>query len=72
VGAGATTVDWQQGQDALRDEVRRVTALLRSVGDPAVHAVGQWSLGEVAMHLSQACTAHSINLLPIQIKTRRH
>ncbi len=50
-------VDWQQGQDALREEVRRVTALLRSIKDPEPHAVGQWNLGEVAMHLSQAWLA---------------
>ncbi len=48
-----TKVDWQQGQDALRDEVRRVTTLLRSIQDPTPPAVGQWNLGEVAMHLSQ-------------------
>jgi hypothetical protein len=53
VVASATQVDWQQGQDALRDEVRRVTALLRSIQDPEPHAVGRWNLGEVAMHLSQ-------------------
>jgi hypothetical protein len=50
----ATQANWQQGQDALRDEVRRVTTLLRSIRDPAPHAVGHWNLGEVAMHLSQA------------------
>jgi hypothetical protein len=44
----------QQGQEALRDEVRRVTSLLRSIEDPTPHAVGRWNLGEVAMHLSQA------------------
>ena len=44
----------QQGQDALRDEVQRVTTLLRSIEDPTPHAVGRWNLGEVAMHLSQA------------------
>lgn len=49
----ATKADWQQGQDALRDAVARVTSLLRSVEDPGAPAVGQWSLGEVAMHLSQ-------------------
>jgi uncharacterized protein (TIGR03083 family) len=54
VVTSATKTDWQQGQDALRDEVARVSALLRSIRDPAPHAVGQWSLGEVAMHLSQA------------------
>ncbi len=46
--------DWQRGQDALRHEVRRVTALLRSIEDPLVPALGQWNLGEVAVHLSQA------------------
>jgi len=54
VVASRSRVDWQQGQDALRDEVARVTTLLRSIQDPEPHAVGQWNLGEVAMHLSQA------------------
>lgn len=49
----ATKTSWQQGQDALRAEVRRVTTLLRSIKDPLPPAVGQWNLGEVAMHLSQ-------------------
>lgn len=51
--ANGSTVDWQQSQNALRDEVRRVTALLRSVRDPGAPAVGQWNLAETAMHLSQ-------------------
>ncbi len=46
--------DWRPAVDALADEVARLTALLRSVRDPAAPAVGQWSLAEVAMHLSQA------------------
>jgi hypothetical protein len=49
-----TMADWQQGQDALRQEVQRVTALLRSIDDPTVPAVGSWNAGEVALHLSQA------------------
>jgi hypothetical protein len=53
----ATKADWQQGLDALREAVTRVTNLLRSVRDPGAHAVGQWSLGEVAMHLSQVWIA---------------
>ncbi|MGH3771210.1 MAG: hypothetical protein ACRDRW_07415 [Pseudonocardiaceae bacterium] len=52
--ANETQARWRQGQDALRAEVRRVTTLLRSIQDPERHAVGCWSLGEVAMHLSQA------------------
>jgi hypothetical protein len=50
----AADADWQRGQNALRNEVRRVTTLLRTVRDPEPHAVGRWNLGEVAMHLSQA------------------
>jgi SCP-2 sterol transfer family len=49
-----STIEWQLGQNALRDEVARVATLLRSIADPGVPAVGRWSLAEVAMHLSQA------------------
>ncbi|MPZ66345.1 MAG: hypothetical protein GEU83_12820 [Pseudonocardiaceae bacterium] len=49
----AVEVGWERAQDALRDEVHRVTALLRSVRDPAAPAVGTWDLAETAMHLSQ-------------------
>lgn len=52
--ASGSKADWQQGQKALRKEVQRVTALLRTIQDPQPHAVGDWNLGEVAMHLSQA------------------
>ncbi|MGH3886726.1 MAG: maleylpyruvate isomerase N-terminal domain-containing protein [Pseudonocardiaceae bacterium] len=52
--ASGSKIDWQQSQDALRDEVARVTTLLRSIQDPKAPAVGQWTLGDVAMHLSQA------------------
>lgn len=48
-----TKTSWQQGQDALRAEVQRVTTLLRSIEDPKPHALGQWNIGDVAMHLSQ-------------------
>jgi hypothetical protein len=57
VGVDGTETGWQQSLDALRDEVRRVTELLRSVRDPGAPAVGQWSLAEVAMHLSQGWVA---------------
>lgn len=52
--AGATKVDWERIRSALRVEVQRVTDLLRSVRDPDAPAVGQWTIAEVAMHLSQA------------------
>jgi uncharacterized protein (TIGR03083 family) len=55
VAASASTLDWQCSQDALRDEVARVTALLRSIRDPGTApVVGQWNLADVALHLSQA------------------
>ena len=57
MGASGSEVDWQQSQDALRDEVARVTALLRSIQDPGIPAVGQWNVGELAMHLSQVWIA---------------
>jgi hypothetical protein len=47
-------VDWSRAQEALRREVGRVTALMRSVRNPSAPSVGHWSLAEVAMHLSQA------------------
>ncbi len=49
----ATKVGWGRAQDALRDEVGRVTELLRSVRDPVAPCVGNWTLAETAMHLSQ-------------------
>lgn len=52
-------VDWLAAQRALRHEVTRVTAHLRSVGDPGVPALGEWSVAEVAMHLSQSWLAVS-------------
>lgn len=57
MAARGSQAHWQQGQDALRDEVARVTALLRSIPDPGPPAVGRWNLAEVAMHLSQAWIA---------------
>src|ERR1700742_3577519 len=53
VATRATTVDWAQLQAALREEVRRVAALLRSIRDPEATTVGGWSIAELAMHLSQ-------------------
>lgn len=50
----ATQLEWERTQDMLRDEVRRVTELLRSARYPAAPAVGNWTLAETAMHLSQA------------------
>ena len=52
--ASGSRVSWQQSQDALREEVARTTALLRSIQDPGAPAVGHWNLGDVAMHLTHA------------------
>jgi uncharacterized protein (TIGR03083 family) len=51
--ASVSAAQWQQSQDALRDEVRRLTTLMRSITDPTIPAVGGWNIAEVAMHLSQ-------------------
>jgi len=51
---GLPVVDPTDAQAALREEVERVVALLRSVRNPTAHAVGAWSLAEVATHLSHA------------------
>ena len=51
--ASVSAAEWQQSLDALRDEVRRVTTLMRSISDPGAPAVGQWNLAEVTMHLSK-------------------
>lgn len=53
MSAPAAQTNWQQAQQALGNEARRVTALLRSIEDAHPVALGQWSLGEVATHLSQ-------------------
>lgn len=46
--------DWQHSHDVLREEVQRVTTLLRSIRAPKHDpVVGGWELTEVAMHLSQ-------------------
>ncbi|MGQ0618220.1 MAG: hypothetical protein ACT4PW_14740, partial [Acidimicrobiia bacterium] len=48
------TVDWRLAAEALAEEVKRVTALLRTVRNPTAPATGQWNLAEVAVHLAQA------------------
>ena len=50
----AVAVDWTAALEALRAEVARTVALLRSVRHPDAPAIGEWSAAEVAMHLSQA------------------
>ena len=50
----AASAEWTRARDALRVEVDRVTALLRTVRNPAAPALGRWNLAEVATHLSQA------------------
>ena len=38
--ASVSAAEWQQSQDALRDEVRRVTTLMQSISDPGVGVAG--------------------------------
>lgn len=50
------STDWRDVRDELVEAVARVTTLLRSGVDVTRPAVGEWDLGEVATHLSQAWT----------------
>lgn len=47
-------VDWRKATKYLAAEVKRVAGLLRSVKHPNAPALGEWSLTDVAVHLSQA------------------
>jgi len=47
-------VDAVRARQALATVVPRLTALIRSVRNPAAHAVGEWNAGQVAVHLAQA------------------
>ena len=55
--ASSYAVDWGEAQRALRSEVSRLTAMLRSIDGTDVGAVGTWDLGDVAMHISQGWVA---------------
>ncbi|MGH9177896.1 MAG: maleylpyruvate isomerase N-terminal domain-containing protein [Acidimicrobiales bacterium] len=47
-------VDWRKAARQLDAEVHRVAGLLRSVRQPSAPALGQWTVADVAVHLSQA------------------
>lgn len=51
--SGLPGVDWERARAALREEEARVAALVRSIRNPSSHAVGEWTVGDVAMHLTQ-------------------
>lgn len=57
MGAAEASSEWAAAQETLREVVGRLTATLRSVRQPDVPALGQWSLAEVAMHVSQTWVA---------------
>lgn len=52
--AFTTAVDHAAARDALASAVPRVTALIRSIGDPDRPALGEWSTAQVARHLAHA------------------
>ncbi|TMC49342.1 MAG: SCP2 sterol-binding domain-containing protein [Chloroflexi bacterium] len=54
-----TTADAAAARAALASVVPRLTALIRSIRNPAAPAVGEWNAGDVAVHL-----AHAWELLP--------
>lgn len=47
------SVDWAEAQEALRDMVGRLTAMLRTIATSDRACLGEWSPTDVAMHLSQ-------------------
>jgi len=47
-------VEWAEAQEALRDMVGRLTAMLRTIAVSDRPCLGDWGPAEVAMHLSQA------------------
>src|SRR5438105_2537973 len=49
-----TSVHAAAAQGALASVVPRLTALSRSIRNPAAPAVGEWNAGDVAVHLAQA------------------
>jgi uncharacterized protein (TIGR03083 family) len=53
----AGRVSLERARDAVVEVTPNLTKLLRSVQDPAAHAVGVWSVGDVAAHL-----AHVVDL----------
>ena len=54
-----TTVDWPAAQKAVAEAGPRLTAMLRSVTKPDAPALGAWSLGQVAVHVSLVADAVS-------------
>ncbi|MGH8901779.1 MAG: maleylpyruvate isomerase N-terminal domain-containing protein [Egibacteraceae bacterium] len=52
--AVAAVDHWVQARRAVEVVVPRLTALMRSVRDPAAPALGVWNVAEVATHLTQA------------------
>jgi hypothetical protein len=50
----AGTVDPVAAREALASVVPRLAELIRSIRNPAAHAVGEWSAADVAVHLSHA------------------
>lgn len=56
MAGSAIAVDWPKAEEALRAEVTRVLTLLRSLPQEGVTApaIGDWDMGDVTMHLSQA------------------
>ena len=47
-----TTVDWGAAQKAVAEAGRRLTTMLRAAKRADAPALGQWSLGQVAVHVS--------------------
>src|SRR5919106_778620 len=45
-------MDFDRACRAIEEQSRRIAEMLREARDPSVHAVGEWSLNELAAHLA--------------------
>lgn len=52
-----TTVDWAAAQRAVAEAATRLTSLLRSGQSPHAPALGEWSVSQVAIHVSLVADA---------------
>lgn len=50
-------MSWRHAARYLEAEVKRVVAMMRTVRNPDAPALGEWSVADVAVHLSQAWIA---------------
>ena len=63
--SAAPTVALDDARRALDELTPRLTGLLRSVPVPSVRAIGQWTIGDVAAHLSHVADVDLVAALGV-------